>query len=103
MGGRTFDSKKEAARYGELLLMERDGLIKNLDCQVKFQLIPVQRINGKVKERACTYIADFVYEDEDGKKRVEDVKGYKGGMAYSLFTIKRKLMLYIHGIVVDEI
>ena len=103
VGGRTFDSKKEAARYGELLLLERDGLIKNLDCQVKFQLIPAQRINGKVKERACTYIADFVYEDEDGNKHVEDVKGYKGGVAYSVFTIKRNLMLYVHGIVVEEI
>ena len=101
--GMTFPSKKEAARYGELLLMERDGVIKNLKCQVKFELIPSQRISGKVVERACSYIADFVYEDEDGNKHVEDVKGYRGGVAYSVFSIKRKLMLYVHGIRVEEI
>ena len=101
--GIEFDSKKEAARFIKLRTMERDGLIKDLACQVKFELIPSQRINGKVKERACTYIADFVYEDVDGNKHVEDVKGYRGGVAYSVFTIKRKLMLYVHGIVVDEI
>ena len=103
VGDRTFESKKEAARYGELLLMERDGLIGNLQCQVKFELIPSQRISGKVVERACSYIADFVYEDEDGNKHVEDVKGYRGGVAYSVFSIKRKLMLYVHGIRVEEI
>lgn len=99
----AFPSKKEAARYGELLLMERDGAIKNLKCQVKFELIPTQRIGGKVIERACSYIADFVYEDQSGTQHVEDVKGYRGGVAYSVFTIKRKLMLYVHGIMVEEV
>ena len=103
MGGRTFDSKKEAARFIKLRAMERDGLIKNLEWQVKFELIPSQRIGGKVVERAVTYIADFVYEDSDGARHVEDVKGYRGGVAYSVFTIKRKLMLYVHGIMVEEI
>ena len=101
--GITFDSKKEAARFIKLRTMERDGLIKNLDLQVKFELIPSQRIGGKVVERACAYVADFVYEDMDGTRHVEDVKGYRGGVAYSVFTIKRKLMLYVHGIMVEEI
>lgn len=34
---------------------------------------------------------------------VEDVKGYKDGGAYRIFSIKRKLMLYIHHIRVKEV
>ncbi len=74
---------------------------------------------GAVIEKPCTYIADFVYkvpvttqyENEDGHLTfadgyvtvVEDVKGYKKGAAYELFSLKRKLMLFIHGIRVREI
>ena len=45
--GHTFDSKREYNRYCELKLMERAGLIKDLEMQKKFELIPKQ-----VKERA---------------------------------------------------
>ena len=34
---------------------------------------------------------------------LRDVKGYKGGGAYAVFKIKRKLMLYIHNIIVEEV
>ena len=61
-------------------------------------LLPVQRVDGKVVERACSYIADFVYM-ERGEKVVEDVKGVKT----KDYIIKRKLMLFIHGIKVREI
>ena len=101
--GIAFDSKKEAKRYAELRLLERAGAIRNLERQVKFELIPSQRMNGKTVERACNYIADFAYEDGDGHYIVEDVKGYKKGQAYSLFSVKRKLMLYRHGIQIKEV
>ena len=75
--GQIFDSKKEASRYKELLMLEKAGVIKNLSRQVKFVLIPSQRDeNGKVIERECSYKADFKYE-EDGKTVVEDVKGFR--------------------------
>lgn len=61
--GITFDSKKEYRRYRELCLMERAGEIDNLERQVKFELIPTQKKNGKVVERACSYVADFVYNE----------------------------------------
>ena len=92
-------------------------MISNLRRQVKYVLIPKQeelyeRISPKtgkrltdgtrVIERECAYIADFVYV-RDGETVVEDVKGYKRGGAYELFSIKRKLMLYIHHIRVREI
>lgn len=65
LNGMTFDSKKEARRYSELLLLERAGAIHNLQTQVKYVLIPSQRdpVTGKVIERECAYKADFVYTE----------------------------------------
>lgn len=116
--GIKFDSKKEAKRYKELRVLEKAGIISNLQRQVKFTLIPAQykpveavlstsNKNNKVQkkkviERECAYYADFVYNC-DNRMIVEDVKGYRKGQAYNLFTIKRKLMLYIYGIHVIEI
>jgi len=100
--GMVFDSRKEYQRYCLLRQMEQAGEIRGLKRQVRYTLIPSQRINGKVVERAATYIADFVYE-QDGETVVEDVKGYRKGIAYALFTIKRKLMLERHGLRVKEV
>lgn len=116
VNGIKFDSAKEAQRWSELSIMQRAGLISNLQRQVKYELIPSQyeevitytpkRHQEKKKkvllEQGISYIADFVYE-KDGKTVVEDVKGYREGQAYALFKIKRKLMLYIHGIKVVEV
>lgn len=99
--GIQFDSKKEANRYCELKLLERCGEITDLELQKEFELIPAQRIDGKVVERAVKYKADFVYK-ENGEICVEDCKGYKGGGAYAVFTIKRKLMLKLYGIMIKE-
>lgn len=98
--GIKFDSKKEANRYQELKLMQRAGIIRDLQRQVKYVLIPSQKgDDGRVIERPCTYIADFVYIDENGKTVVEDTKGYRTND----YKIKRKLMLYIHGVKINEI
>lgn len=96
--GIEFDSKKEANRFCELRLLERVGKVTDLQRQVKFELIPSQRVDGKVVERACSYVADFVYM-QDGKKVVEDTKGFKTAD----YIIKRKLMLWVHGIQIKEI
>lgn len=96
--GMTFDSVKEYRRFCELRLIERSGAIADLQRQVKFELIPSQRIGGKVVERACSYIADFVYI-ENGKKVVEDTKGFRTPD----YIIKRKLMLWVHGIRIKEV
>lgn len=116
--GIKFDSKKEALRYKELKMLEKAGIISNLQRQVKYTLIPAQyertdevytrgKDKGKPKkgrliERECAYYADFVYM-QDGNTIVEDVKGYRDGQAYNLFVIKRKLMLYVHGIIIKEL
>lgn len=102
--GITFDSKKEASRYKELKLLEQLGDIEQLETHVKFVLIPSQKCEGKVIERECSYIADFVYM-ENGEVIVEDVKGYRDASSagYAKFVIKRKLMLYKFGLRVKEI
>lgn len=94
--GIVHDSMKEANRWCELKMLEKAGLIKDLQRQVKFELIPKQ--DG---ERAVHYVADFVYV-EDGKKIVEDVKSAvtKKNKEY---VIKRKLLLWRHGIRIKEI
>ena len=102
--GETFDSVKEYRRFCELLLLEKGGVISDLQRQVKYVLIPSQKEGKKTIERECSYRADFVYTDnETGETVVEDVKGYKKGSAYQLFTIKRKLMLFRFGIRIVEV
>lgn len=96
--GITYDSKKEAKRHAELLLLERGGAISELKTQVKYELLPSQRIDGKVVERTVAYVADFVYK-QDGKTVVEDTKGVKT----KDYVIKRKLMLWVHGIRIREV
>lgn len=97
INGQTFDSQREYWRYRELLLLERAGAIAGLQRQVKFELIPSQCIGGKVVERACDYVADFVYM-QNGQRVVEDSKGCKTPD----YIIKRKLMLWVHGIKIRE-
>ena len=101
--GIEFDSAKEANRWSELRLMEKAGDISDLRRQVEYELIPKQTAEDGTTERAVRYIADFVYTDHDGKTVVEDVKGYKRGQAYTVFAIKRKLMLQRYGIAVKEV
>lgn len=94
-----YDSKRERDRCTVLRLMQEAGAISNLREKVVYILIPAQYVDGKCVERACTYTADFVYEDAGGRTVVEDVKGYPNDR----WPIKRKLMLHIHGIRVQEV
>lgn len=80
--GQVFDSVKEMNRWCELKLLARAGKITDLRRQVRFELIPKQ--DG---ERACSYIADFVYRDSGGNTVVEDCKGMKT----EAYRIKKKL------------
>ena len=108
--GLEFDSRKEYKRYCELKVMETAGLIKDLQRQVKYTLLPTQREpdtigkrggihKGKLIEQECYYVADFVYSLPNGEIVVEDTKG----MRTKDYVIKRKLMLWIHKIRIREI
>lgn len=109
--GITFDSKKEAKRYKELKELQSRGEIHDLQLQVSYELLPTQREpdtvgkrggvhKGKVIERPVYYIADFVYKSNSGETIVEDVKGMSKRLPE--YVIKRKLMLYVHGIHIKE-
>ena len=96
-------SIKERKRGAELKLLQRAGIISDLQTQVTYELIQAhyEVVNGKRKciERACTYRADFVYYDVENKQLVvEDSKGFRT----KDYIIKRKLMLYVHGIKIKE-
>lgn len=109
VNGIEFDSKKEAMRYQDLMMLEKAGIIQNLELQHKFVLIPAQREPdiigkrggkkpGRLIEKECSYIADFVYM-KDGKVIVEDTKGFRT----KDYIIKRKLLLWVHGLRINEI
>ena len=83
--GHTFDSKAEAERYCQLRLLERAGVIRGLECQKVYELIPAYK-KGKKTVRAVKYLADFVYT-ENGKTIVEDVKGCRT----DVYKLKKKL------------
>lgn len=113
--GMTFDSHKEYHRYCQLYLLSKMGEVSELQRQVKFVLIPTQREasksfymrgekkgqprEGKLIEKEVAYYADFVYRDNQGRLIVEDVKGVRT----EAYKIKRKMMLYFHGIRVQEV
>lgn len=61
--GIRFDSKREAERWQQLLLLYRAGEISNLRRQVPYVLIPKSDYG-----RDIVYRADFVYVDKSGKK-----------------------------------
>lgn len=101
--GETFDSMAEARRWRDLQWLQRGGVIRGLQRQVKYLLVPAQYDeNCKLLEREISYVADFVYY-ENGQFVVEDVKGYKKGPTYAVFVMKRKLMLKVYGIRVKEV
>lgn len=97
--GIRFDSKAEAKRYLQLRAMEQAGEIAGLEVQVPFDLIPALDVGGR-KERSVRYVADFRYV-KDGETVVEDTKS--APTKTKEYTIKRKLMLWLHGIVIREV
>lgn len=97
--GETFDSQREALRYIDLAILVKSGYITDLKRQVKFTLIPKQRLKSGKALRECAYVADFTYTDtRTGEHIVEDVKGHRTPE----YIIKKKLMLHLYGIEVTE-
>ena len=74
--GYTFDSKAEAARYSDLKLLERAGVIWDLKVHPRFERQPPFTDRGGKRYRAIYYEADFGYHEPDNDALViEDVKG----------------------------
>ena len=86
--GIKFDSQKERNYYIKLKLLEEKGIISNLKLQVKFELQPSFKFNGKTI-RSINYIADFTYI-QDNKLHIVDTKGVRT----EVYKIKKKMMQY---------
>lgn len=114
-----FDSKREAARYDELMLMLRAGKIRDLRLQAEFTLQEAYTTPDGERVRAIRYKADFVYEkrvthryQNDGgcnyeevaewERIVEDVKGGKATQT-KVYNMKKKMMQEKFGIKIQEV
>lgn len=76
IGDTTYDSKKEATRGQYLEMLQKQGLIRNLEKQKEFVLIEPFEHHG-IKYRKCSWISDFYYYDNrDNKWHAEDVKSF---------------------------
>lgn len=102
-----YDSIREYNRAQALNMMAKKGIISDLQEQVRYELVAAQyehyEVQGvrkilKKKKLIERYVADFQYM-RDGELVVEDAKGVKT----KEYIIKRKLMLYFHGIRIKEV
>jgi hypothetical protein len=93
--GIRFPSQREARRFLDLRLLERNGEVRNIRRQVEYRL----EVGGLL---ICKYRADFVYDElrkgEWTIDIVEDVKGYRTPE----YRLKRKMMKVILGIEIRE-
>lgn len=105
----TWDSKKEFKRWLVLKEADAQGVITDLQRQVKFELIPAVREKYikhlKTKDKECertiqlpiTYTCDFQYT-KNGETIVEDVKSSpKIASLDKSFLIKEKLFRWKYG------
>ena len=102
--GIRFDSKKEARRFEELMMLLQAGKIRDLKLQHDFTLQEAYTTTEGVRVRAIRFRADFCYEEPDGnggwRKIVEDVKSK--ATKTRVYAIKKKLMQDVHGVCVRE-
>jgi hypothetical protein len=93
-----FASKKEAEYYLLLCNQLKNNKILNFERQVSFTLVPpLKKLSNR--DRGINYIADFVVKHLDSSVEVIDVKGFKT----DIYLLKRKLMCYIHDIIIKEV
>lgn len=101
-----FASKREAARYAELVLLKKAGEITHLEIQPKF-VFSVEgrplliRSKGLPNGRQASYRADFSYLDKSGQRVVEDVKS--PSTRTDGYRLRKALVEAIWGIVVKEV
>ena len=103
--GRRFDSRREGARYLELRLMEKAGLIADLELQPEFPLLVMELWRSQIPiqiTKVGRYRADFRYVDlRSGEIIVEDTKAEP--TKTEAFRLRKKLAEAIHGIFIREV
>lgn len=95
LDGYTFDSKREAQVYGELVIRMRAGEIYDFEVHPKYVL----SVNGI---EVATYNPDFQYWEQAATPKVIDVKSPPTAKRRD-FVLIRKLMKACHGIEVEVI
>jgi imidazole glycerol phosphate synthase subunit HisF len=93
--GICFASKLESHRYGELMLLQKAGQIKELRWQVPFILFENNKYGHKVE-----YRADFTYKQND-ELVVEDVKS--SATKTPLYKLKKRILAEKYGIEIKEV
>lgn len=92
--GIVFDSKFEAEKWNELKMLERIGVIKDLQRQVRF-ILQEDYVNNKgQKIRPISYIADFVYFDTKKKQKIVMDTKSEATKNIEVYRIKKKLFEY---------
>lgn len=90
MCGRTFDSKREAEYYLELLDLKRRGIVTDIRLQPSYTLLEgFTDATGK-KQRPIKYTPDFLVRYADGHTEVVEVKGMKTRD----YMLRKKLFLH---------
>ena len=82
-----FDSKYEYTVWCDLKQLEKFGVIKNLQRQVKYELIPTIKTTAETL-KTISYYADFVYY-EKGVTYIMDTKGFET----DVYSIKKRLLI----------
>ena len=95
--GISFDSKKECEYFIYLESLEAQGAISELQRQVRFELQPAFKHNGKTI-RSINYVADFTFKDKDGQLHIVDTKGIKT----EVYKLKKKMMQF-KGLEIEEV
>lgn len=93
VNGERFDSKKEAARFVELTLLQRAGAISDLKRGTRYEFY-----HNEVK--IGSYKPDFIYT-ENGQQIIEDVKGGSATKTQA-YMMRKKMMKAFFGIDVRE-
>jgi hypothetical protein len=103
--GLVFDSKREAGRWRELVLMQAAGQITDLRRQEAFPLFAyvigdgVWRRERTMATCVGQYVSDFSYV-RDGRKVIEDSKTKATRTA--VYMLKRKIVAANYGITIVE-
>ena len=74
--------------------LAKAGGITDLREQVSYTLVP-----GSCGIMPVRYVADFVYKDPGGATHVCDAKGYSN----QVYRLKKKMMLLVHKIAIEEL
>ena len=102
VGDIEFDSIAEHDRYIELLLMQKAGVISDLECHPSYEIIPKQETPaGKLNFRNVIYTPDFRYK-KDGEVIVEEVKS-EFTRKEKDYVLRRKMLYFTQGVYVEEI